>query len=170
MLRLSALVLLVAGIRPVSAFQVPQSRQEFMSAVAADGRGTATEKFTVDAGLDTIYKLLREKSSSCLDVEVRRSGFVGDHMEVTSSDYNPTLKKVGASKIEFALQVVHRPRAIGEKAPPGGLYLMAADIRPLGASRSEVVLYRPTIGFKKIVNSLKEWVAGENTDCPKMKY
>ena len=35
--------------------------------------------------------------------------------------------------------------------------------------RSEVLLYRPTIGFKKIVNSFKQWVAGEDAGCPKMK-
>jgi len=31
------------------------------------------------------------KSATCLDVQVRRSGFVGNQMEVSSSDYNPTL-------------------------------------------------------------------------------
>jgi len=46
---------------------------------------------------------------------------------------------------------------------------MAADLRPLGKGRTEVVLYRSTIGFKKITSSFKQWVAGENEDCPKLK-
>ena len=111
---------------------------------------------------------LSKKASACLDVEVRRSGWVGDHTERSSSDYNPTVRRAGG-RVEFALQVIHRPRAIGENAPPGGLYIMAADIKSLGGGRSEVVLYRPTIGFKTIVASVKEWIGGEDTDCPKMK-
>lgn len=169
MLLVAPLVVVVAQIRPAAAFQVPQTRQEFVNAVAAGGRGTTTEKFTVDRGLGEVYSLLKERSSTCLDIEVRHSGFVGNQMEVTSADYNPTLKKIGKDKVEFALQVVHRPRAIGEKAPPGGLYVMAANIRPLGGRRSEVLLYRPTIGFKKVVNSFKQWVAGEDAGCPKMR-
>ena len=169
LLRVSALVLLVAGIRPIAAFDVPQSRAEFVKAVS-DGRGaTTTETFTVDQGLDDIYRLLTKKSSACLDVTVKRSGWAGGTYESTSSDYNPTVRRVGAGRVEFALQVIHRPRAIGENAPPGGLYIMAADVRSLGGRRSEVVLYRSKIGFKKIVGSVKEWVAGEDTDCPKMK-
>jgi hypothetical protein len=46
---------------------------------------------------------------------------------------------------------------------------MAADIRSLGKGRSEVVLYRPTIGYKDITRSLRQWAAGEDVDCPKLK-
>ncbi|PYT35267.1 MAG: hypothetical protein DMF52_10800, partial [Acidobacteria bacterium] len=79
------------------------------------------------------------------------------------------LKRVGGNKAEFALQVVHRPRGIGPKIAAGGLYIMAADIRSLGKSRTEVVLYRSAIGFKKIAAGVRQWAAGENSDCPKMK-
>ena len=161
--------LLLAVFLPVAA-AVPQSRREFIAAVTAGARGAAVEKFTVDRGVDSIYALLRKKSVACLDVEVRRSGNVGGTMEVTSSDYNPTTTMTAGRKLEFSLQVVHRPRAIGENAPPGGLYIMAADVRPLGGGRSEVVLYRPTIGFKKIVGAVRQWTSGEDADCPKVRY
>jgi len=46
---------------------------------------------------------------------------------------------------------------------------MAADIRSLGKSRTEVVLYRSAIGFKKIAAGVRQWVSGENADCPKMR-
>jgi len=36
-------------------------------------------------------------------------------------------------------------------------------------SRTEVVLYRPTIGFKDITRTLKLWASGEDADCPKLK-
>lgn len=94
---------------------------------------------------------------------------VGNQMEVSSSDYNPTLKRVGRSRAEFALQVVHRPRGVGHSPPPGGLYVMAADLRSLARDRTEIVPYRPTMGFKEIIKSLRLWVSGEDTDCPKLK-
>jgi len=32
--------------------------------------------------------------------------------------------------------------------PAGGLYIMAADVRSTGKGRTEVALYRPTMGYK----------------------
>ena len=154
---------------PAAAIQVPQTRQEFVNAVAAGARATKMETFTVMRSLDEVFRLLGKKTSACLDVEVRRSGFVGNQMEVSSSDYNPTLKRVGGNRAEFALQVVHRPRGVGHTPPPGGLYIMAADLRPLPGNRTEIVLYQPTMGFKNITRSIKLWVSGEDTGCPKMK-
>lgn len=99
---------------------------------------------------------------------VNRRANVGGYVEVSSSDYNPTLRMAGSGRAEFTLQVVHRPRGVGHTPPPGGLYTMAADIRSLGAGRTEVVLYRPTMGFKKTTNTFKQWAAGENAACPKL--
>jgi hypothetical protein len=169
MLLVSGIVMLVSGAWPVSAIWVPQTRREFVAAVAEGKGATTVETLVVERGFDQVYGLLKKKSSVCLDVEVRRSGFVGTHMEVSSSDYNPTLRMAGGNKAEFTLQVIHRPRGVGHTPPPGGLYVLAADIRSLGKGRTEVVLYRSTIGFKKIIAGLKKWAAGEDADCPKMR-
>ena len=45
---------------------------------------------------------------------------------------------------------------------------MAADLRSIDG-RTEIVLYRPTMGVKKIVASLKQWFDAEPAPCPKMK-
>lgn len=148
---------------------MPQTRREFVDAVAAGARGTAMERFVVERGFAEVYALLNARCTPCLDVQVNRSGFVGDQMEVSSSDYNPTLRMAGPGRAEFALQVVHRPRGIGHTPPPGGLYVMAADIRSLGRGRTEIVLYRPTMGFKAIVKSFRQWAAGEDAACPKLR-
>jgi hypothetical protein len=159
------LILLVGAIE-VAAIEVPQNRQEFVAA-ATGGKGATAEKVVAEQGFEKIYGLLREKASGCLDVTVNRRANVG-YVEVSSSDYNPTLRRVGGNRAEFALQVVHRPRGVGHTPPPGGLYIMAADLRSLGANRAEVTVYRPNIGFKKIARALMQWAAGEDADCPKM--
>src|SRR5262245_25381787 len=118
LLRLGLLFLLAT---PLLALNVPQTRAEFVSAVASGARGVRMEKFTIERSFDEVYRSLESRCSPCLDVEVRRSGMVGGTMEVSSSDYNPTLKRVSRDRAEFSLQVVHRPRAIGEVTGPGGL-------------------------------------------------
>jgi hypothetical protein len=161
-------LVLAAAVGPVAAIYVPQSRAEFVKAVS-DGRGATTvETFSVDRSANEIYGLLNRKASACLDVKVERTAYVG-YVEHSSTDYNPTVRRVGGNKVEFSLQVVHNPRAIGERTGPGGLYVMAANIRQTGSRRSEVTLYRSTIGYKKIIGALKAWVSGEDADCPKMR-
>ena len=163
-----ALGLLLALVVPVAAIEVPQNRREFVQAVS-EGRGaTKMETLTAEKSLDQVYRLLEKRSPACLDKEVRRSRYVGYH-EVSSSDYNPTLKRVGSAKAEFTLQVVNRPRGVGHTPPPGGLYIMAADLKAVAKNRTEVILYQPTIGFKNITKTLRLWLAGEDADCPKLK-
>lgn len=158
--------LLVAA--PAAAIDVPQNRQEFVKAVSAGARGVRMETFVVERDFEDAYRLLQRKAATCLDVTVNRTAYVG-YTERSSSDYNPTLRRVGGKKGELDLQVVHRPRGLGHTPPPGGLYVMAADLKPLGPGRTEVILYHPSMGFKDIVKSVKRWTAGEDAPCPKLK-
>jgi hypothetical protein len=153
---------------PAGALQVPQTREEFVSAVTSGARGAKVETFVVERPFDEVYRTLQSRTGPCLDLKVERTANVG-YWEHSSSDYNPTLRRLGPDRAEFSLQVVHNPRAIGEKTGPGGLYIMAADLKPNGAARTEVVLYRPTIGFKNISKSFMAWAEGRSTDCPKLR-
>ena len=162
-----ALVLVCAPFAPASAIDVPQTRQEFVKAVE-DGRGATTvETISTDQPLDTIYAVLQERAKTCLDVNVQRTAYVG-YVERSSSDYNPTVRRVGNDRAEFTLQVAHNPRGVGHTPPPGGLFMMAADLRSAG-NGTEIVLYRSTMGVKKLVASLKDWFAGEASPCPKLR-
>ena len=76
---------------------------------------------------------------------------------------------MGADQAEFAVQVVHNPRAVGEKTGPGGLYIFAADLKRVGASQTEVTIYRSTIGFKDITKTFKDWAESGADECPKLK-
>jgi hypothetical protein len=153
----------------LAAIQVPQTRTEFIDAVAAGKGPTTVETITVERNLAEVYELLQEKSAECLDIFVKRSGNVGTHVEVSSSDYNPTLERIDENRATFTLQVIHNPRGVGHSPPPGGLYMMAVDLTALGGDRTEVVVYRPTWGFKKIAASFRQWIDGNDTRCPKLR-
>ena len=79
------------------------------------------------------------------------------------------MRRVAQDKAEFTLQVAHNPRGVGHTPPPGGLYFLAADLRAVDANHTEVILYVPNIGPGKITASLKQWVAGESSECPKLR-
>jgi hypothetical protein len=164
---LVALGVLLLSAQPAGAIWVPQTREEFVNAVAKGTRGAKMETVTVERGFDEVYRDLEARMAPCLDQKVERTAYVG-YVEHSSSDYNPTFRKVGREQAEFALQVVHFPRGIGEKTGPGGLYIMAADLKRAG-SGTEIVLYRPTMVYKNIAKSLIEWAEGSATDCPKLK-
>jgi len=164
-LRALAALLLVAP--PAGAIQVPQTRQEFVDAVASGTHSAKMETVVVERGFDEVYRALEGRMTPCLDIKVERTANVG-YVERSSSDYNPTLQRVGRDRAEFALQVVHLPRGIGEETGPGGLYIMAADLKRAG-SGTEIVFYRPTMVYKNIAKSLVEWAQGGSTDCPKLK-
>jgi hypothetical protein len=76
---------------------VPQTRREFVEAVASGEHAAKMERFVCERDFDRIYSDLARQSSACLEVEVKRSGFVGGQMEVSSSTYHPTLKRLAAS-------------------------------------------------------------------------
>lgn len=162
-----AFLAVLVSVAPSTAIDVPQTRQEFVQAVKA-GRGAEVETLRADQPLDKVCGVLQERSKACLDVKVKRTAYVG-YVERSSSDYNPTLRRVGKDRAEFTLQVEHNPRGVGHTPPPGGLFMLAADLRSIGNGRTEIVLYRPNIGVKKIVASLKQWFDGDPAPCPKLR-
>lgn len=163
-----ALALTVAFSPMALAIWVPQTRAEFTDAVSKGTKGSKMETFVVNRSFDEVVRTLEARCMPCMDVKVNRVANVG-YVERSSSDYNPDLKRIGKDRAEFTMQVIHNPRGVGHTPPPNGLYVMAADFKRAGAGRTEVVLYRPAMGFKFISKALMEWAEGTSTDCPKMK-
>ena len=166
MRRLALFASLVAAL-PAVAIDVPQTREEFVKAIS-DGRGAEVETLEVDRSLDDVYVVLEERAKTCLDVQVTRTANVG-YVERSSSDYNPTVRRVARDRAEFTLQVAHNPRGVGHTPPAGGLYMIAVDLRSIDENHTEAVVYRPRIGAGKVTDSLKQWVAGHSSECPKLR-
>jgi hypothetical protein len=166
-MRKIALLAIVAAVAPALAIDVPQTREEFVQAIS-DGRGAEVETMKVERGLDDVYVVLEERARTCLDVQVTRTANVG-YVERSSSDYNPTVSRVAKDRAEFTLQVAHNPRGVGHTPPAGGLYMIAVDLRSIDENHTEAVVYRPRIGAGKVADSLKQWVAGNATECPKLR-
>jgi len=78
LVRLFILVVLIALAVPLPAIQIPQTRREFVEAVAGGARSVKMETFVVERSLGEVYAILQKRVMKCLDVEVKRSGFVGN--------------------------------------------------------------------------------------------
>lgn len=78
------------------------------------------------------------------------------------------MRPVGKDRAGFTLQVEHNPHGVGATPPPGGPIHMAVHPRSVDGG-TEIVLYRPALGFKKIVASPKRWFDGDPAPCPKLK-
>ena len=166
MRKLGILLTALASVAPCAAIDVPQTRDAFVQAITG-GRGAGPETIRVPQPLDKVYAVLEERLAACLDVKVERTAYVG-YVERSSTDYNPSLRHVGTDGAEFTLQVEHHPRGVGHTPPPGGLFMLAADLRSTGGG-TEIILYRPKIGAGKITDSLRQWLAGEPAPCPKLR-
>lgn len=154
---------------PAAAIDVPQTAEEFKREVAKGARATKMETRVVERPFDKVYAELEARTTQCLDVTVKRSAYVGYH-ERSSSDFTPTLRRLGSDRAEFTLQVAHNPRGVGHKPPPGGLYMMVVELKRAGPSRTELVLYNPNIGYyKKIPKAFVSWAEGTPADCPKFR-
>jgi hypothetical protein len=157
-------VLALAGLLAILA---PQTRTEFVDAVT-DGKGrTAVEVLSVPRSLDEIVHLLEQKSAECLDVRVE--GTAGTGAESGFAEYHPTLERLDPESVEFTLQVEHDPQNVRSPLPPGGIYLMAADLFALGEARTDVVVYRWTPGLKQVAASFRDWVSGVDAPCPALR-
>ena len=161
------LVLSIGAAQASFAIDVPQTREAFVQAIAS-GRGANIEILNVNQTLDTVYAVLEERAGACLDVEVPHIANVG-YVEKSSTDYNPTVRRIAADRAEFTLQIAYTPRGVGDAPPPGGLFMLAADLQSIDGVRTEIVLYKPKIGVKTIASSLMHWFAGDPAPCPKLR-
>src|SRR5262245_39186869 len=58
---------------PPRAFDVPQSREDFVHAVSQGARGAKMETVVVERSFDDVYRALEARTSPCLDVEIHRT-------------------------------------------------------------------------------------------------
>ena len=82
---LLAALLFLAASNVVHAIEVPQSRTEFIDAVAAGARFTRVETIIVEQNFTQVYALLEAKSSICLDVLIHQP---------TKTDYEGLLARL----------------------------------------------------------------------------
>jgi hypothetical protein len=148
------------------AMPVPQSREEFVSAVQKGPLTTKMEVLEIDRPFTAVIHDLESKSNECLNVRVTSTMIERYAVHRNSSTYRATLKPVADGKAEYTVQVQYSN--VGGNLPEGGGYMMAADIEDIQALKTKVVTYEPRFGFGDASEAIKAWARGEERPCPRL--
>lgn len=161
----------VGSIPLIACMHQPQTRQEFVTMVGGGAATSDKETKVTEKDLDSLAKLLEERSTACLAKRVDRSGMVGGQMEVSSTEYTFSVRRVSDAKAEFTLQIEHSPRGVGSEMPEGGFYMMAADLVRQSAEQTRVDLYYATMAANgdAILEAVRAWTSGNPADCPTLE-
>ncbi len=162
------LVGLSAGLILTACVQMPQTREEFRAAVAKGAFSTKAESFAVNKNFKQAVTNLSAKTDACLNKVVERFMMKGMYQERSRSTYRASVQTPAANRAEFTMQVMHNPRGVGADPPPGGFYLMVADIEAASPNSFRVNLYRPTLGHGDTVDAVRNWLNGKGDACPKL--
>lgn len=148
--------------------QQPQTREEFRTVVTKGAFSAKAENFVVNKSFKQAIPNLTTKTESCLNKVVERSMTQGMYHERSQSTYRANVVRPTANRAEFTMQVKHNPRGVGADPPPGGYYLIVADIEEASPSSIKVNLYRPTMGHGDTVDAIRNWLQGKDDACPKL--
>lgn len=143
----------------------PQTAAEFRSAAPGATFGKK-ESFVVDRRFDDVARTFEEQAPQCLDkrIEMTESGHMYYHVVVTK--YTPTVL-VSENRAELHLQFVHEQGVmVVSEMPEKGYYLMVADASRLTDNKTQIDMYRPSMGYDTIVRAVKGWATGDNIGCP----
>ena len=143
----------------------PQTAQEFREAVPGAFLAEV-DTFVVDRPFEDVANTFDTKAPECLNVRVKTTSQTNQSYQVIVTVYKPTVRMSG-DKAELHLQQHHEKGVLNvTKEPDGGYYLMVADAYPIATGQTQVDLYRPSMGYKVIIQAIKNWATGDNIGCP----
>jgi hypothetical protein len=163
--RIILATVLTSGLFAGCAINHPQTAAEFRAAAPGATFGKK-ESFVVDRQFDAVARTFEEQAPKCLEkrVKMTESGHMYHHVVVTK--YTPTVL-VSDDSAELHLQFEHEQGVMAvSEMPENGYYLMVADASRLADNKTQIDMYRPSMGYDTIVRAVKGWATGDNIGCP----
>ncbi len=142
---------------------MPQNREAFVERVGPGGPFRFAEHLVVDRPYRAVVADLSECSGRCLAVRVMRPPDFRRKELGGWTTYHPTIETPRRGLTTLSVQEEYgHPRA-NSGAPPGGLFVLVAEIRAAGEDRTRVDIYH--VSRSHLADPLKRWIAGDRT-CP----
>ena len=162
----SLLSVIAAGILISGcAGHMPQTADEFREGLPGAFLGKV-ERFDVNRSYTEVGKSFQKMAPQCLDVRIKTTSQTNTSYQVIVTKWNPTVK-ITDQRAELHIQQLHEQGVLNVyEVPEKGYYMMVVDAIPTGQNRSEVVMYRSSVGNKALIKAIKGWAAGENIGCP----
>lgn len=152
-------------VLPGCVAHMPQTAEEFRKELPGAFLGEV-EKIEVNRSFTDIGKTFQKMAPKCLDVRIKTTSQTNTSYQVIVTKWNPTVKVTG-QKAELHIQQLHEQGVMNVyEVPPKGYYMMVVDATPLASNKSQLTMYRSSIGNEALVKAIKGWAAGENMGCP----
>ena len=164
--RLIPAVILSAALLSGCVSSHPQNAQEFREAVPGAFLAEV-ETFEVKRPLGKVAKTFQKKAPQCLQVAVQttETGYM-HHMSYTTT-YTPTVV-INGDRAELHLQQHVDNTVKVTEEPEDGYYLLVADATPVNESTPRIDIYRPSVGYDVLFESIRGWASGNNLGGPDM--
>jgi len=144
---------------------MPQTADEFRTEVPDAFMGEV-EKFEVSRAFSDIGRSFEKMAPKCLDVRIKTTSQTNMSYQVIVTKWNPTVK-ISDQKAELHIQQLYEKGVLNVyEVPEKGYYMMVVDATPLGNNRSQVTMYRASVGNEVLIKAIKGWAAGEKIGCP----
>ena len=144
---------------------MPQTADEFRQELPGAFLGEV-EKFEVERSYTDVGKSFQKMAPKCLDVRIKTTSQTNTSYQVIVTKWNPTVM-ISDQRAELHIQQLHEQGVLNiYEVPPKGYYAMVVDAVPLANNRSQVIMYRSSVGHDALVRAIKGWAAGEKTGCP----
>ncbi len=143
----------------------PQTAQEFREAVPGAFMAKV-ESFEVERPFAEVAEAFQSRAPGCLTGRVKTTSQTNMSYQVIVTAYTPTVH-VSAERAEIHLQQHHEQGVLKvTEEPADGYYLLVTDAYPIDSARTRIDMYRPSMGYKPIIEAIKGWATGDNMGCP----
>jgi hypothetical protein len=145
--------------------KMPQTAEEFREALPGAFMGKV-ETFEANRPFEVVARTFKTMAPKCLDVRIKTTSRTTTSYQVIVTKYHPTVV-VTKQKAELHVQEKHESGVIAVyEEPAEGHYLMVVDATPLDKKRTQITMYRPSMGKDPMVKAIKGWATGDNVGCP----
>lgn len=158
MVMLSFVVLFAGCVTP------PQTVEDLRAGVKSGAAMTQTEQEEVKRPFAATFHAIKRHADKCLNVTITGStpGRYGPMVE--SVRYRSHSKMTSHKTGEMVIQM--DKKATG-KMPPGGYYVMLADIERIAKNKTNVTIYGASVGYDNVFESVFAWARGQRQKCPR---
>jgi hypothetical protein len=143
----------------------PQTADEYRRA-ASGSMVLAVERFEVHRAYNRVANTLEIMLAMCFEADARGDLSHDRDSQPADRQWHPTVI-VADAKTEMHVQgVKEQGLAYWGQQPQGGPYVLVLDAFPAGVDKTQIVMYRPRVGYGALISTVKGWVTGEKQACP----
>lgn len=157
-----ALVLVLAGC--AATIPPPQTREAFVESARPGGQPRSTGHVTVGRSYKAVVADAKEFSARCFKARATRPRKASSGEDGGATTYRAKVETVRREEAALSIQEEYADPRANSGAPPGGIFVLVAEIEAAGKKKTDVDIHHLSRG--KIAEALARWLEGDKRQCP----